>query len=123
MKLGVVGLGSMGFAMAESLLAQGHQLLLYNRTREKAQPLRDAGARICATPGEAAAEAEVVISMLADDSALEAVTFGSAGILAGLQPGAVHVSSSTISVALSAQLAAAHAAGGLGYVAAPVFGR
>lgn len=113
----------MGFAMAESLLAQGHQLFVYNRSHEKAQPLHEAGARIAATPGEAAREAEVVISMLADDTAVEAVTFGAAGILAELQPSAVHVSCSTISVALSERLAAAHAEAGIGYVAAPVFGR
>ncbi|HYQ29495.1 MAG TPA: NAD(P)-dependent oxidoreductase, partial [Polyangiaceae bacterium] len=123
MKLGFVGLGSMGFAMAESLLAQGHQLFVYNRAHEKAQPLHEAGARISATPAEAAREAEFVISMLADDSAVEAVTFGAAGILAELQPSAVHVSCSTISVALSQRLATAHAEAGLGYVAAPVFGR
>src|SRR3954471_5634183 len=123
MKLGFVGLGSMGFAMAESLLAQGHQLFVYNRTHEKAQPLHEAGARICATPGEAAREAEVVISMLADDAAVQAVTFGASGILDDLPSNAVHVSCSTISVALSDRLAAAHAEAGLGYVAAPVFGR
>jgi len=123
MKLGFVGLGSMGFAMAESLLAQGHQLFVYNRAHEKAQPLHEAGARICATPGEAAREAEVVISMLADDAAVAAVTFGPSGILADLPPRAVHVSCSTISVALSERLASAHAEAGLGYVAAPVFGR
>jgi 3-hydroxyisobutyrate dehydrogenase-like beta-hydroxyacid dehydrogenase len=123
MKLGFVGLGSMGFAMAESLLAQGHQLFVYNRAHEKAQPLHEAGARISATPAEAAREAQVVISMLADDTAVEAVTFGNAGILAELQPSAVHVSCSTISVALSRRLAAVHAEAGLGYVAAPVFGR
>ncbi len=123
MKLGFVGLGSMGFAMAESLLAQGHQLFVYNRAREKAQPLHEAGARIAATPAEVARETEVVISMVADDAALEAVTFGAAGILAELRPSAVHVSCSTISVALSERLAAVHAEAGLGYVAAPVFGR
>jgi len=123
MKLGFVGLGSMGFAMAELLLAQGHQLFVYNRTHEKAQPLHEAGARICATPGEAAREAEIVISMLADDAALDAVSFGANGILAELQPGTVHVSCSTISVAFSEQLTAAHSEAGLGYVAAPVFGR
>ncbi len=123
MKVGFVGLGAMGFAMAESLLAQGHQLFVYNRAHQKAQPLHEAGARIAATPAEAAREAEVVISMLADDAALEAVTFGAAGILAELQPRAVHVSCSTISVTLSERLAAAHAEAGLGYVAAPVFGR
>jgi len=123
MKLGFVGLGSMGFAMAELLLAQGHQLFVYNRAHEKAQPLHEAGARISATPGEAAREAEIVISMLADDTAVEAVTFGATGILAELSPSAVHVSCSTISVALSNRLAVAHAEAGLGYVAAPVFGR
>ncbi|MEI9936115.1 MAG: NAD(P)-dependent oxidoreductase [Pseudomonadota bacterium] len=123
MKVGFVGLGSMGFAMAELLLAQGHQLFVYNRAHQKAQPLHEAGARIAGTPGEAAREAEIVISMLADDAAVEAVTFGAAGILAELGPNAVHVSCSTISVALSDRLAAAHAEAGLGYVAAPVFGR
>jgi 3-hydroxyisobutyrate dehydrogenase-like beta-hydroxyacid dehydrogenase len=123
MKLGFVGLGSMGFAMAESLLAQGHQLFVYNRSHEKAQPLHEAGARICSTPGEAARDAEVVISMLADDAAVEAVTFGTSGILAELSPAAVHVSCSTISVALCDRLAGAHAQAGFGFVAAPVFGR
>src|SRR3954470_16366529 len=122
MKLGFVGLGSMGFAMAELLLAQGHQLFVYNRTHEKAQLLHEAGARICSTPGEAAREAEAVVSMLADDTAVEAVTFGTSGLLAELQPSAVHVSCSTISVALSDRLAAAHAQAERGYVAAPVFG-
>src|SRR6478609_6474060 len=107
MKVGFVGLGSMGFAMAESLLAQGHQLFVYNRTHEKAQPLHEAGARLCATPGEAAREAESVISMVADDAALEVVTFGPSGILAELPSNAVHISCSTVSVALSERLATA----------------
>ena len=123
MKVGFVGLGAMGFAMAESLLAQGHELFVYNRAQHKAQPLHEAGARISATPADAAREAEVVISMLADDTAVEAVTLGVGGILEQLQPRAVHVSCSTISVALSERLASAHAQAGLGYVAAPVFGR
>jgi len=123
MKLGFVGLGSMGVAMAELLLAQGHQLFVYNRTHQKAQPLHEAGARLCATPGETAREAEAVISMLADDTAVEAVTFGESGILAELRPSALHISCSTISVALSDRLATAHAQAARGYVAAPVFGR
>src|SRR5450432_3257182 len=100
MKVGFVGLGSMGLPMAESLVAGGHQLFVYNRTHGRAQPLHEAGARIAATPAEAAREAEVVFTMLSDDAALEAVTLGEAGILSGLAPGAVHVSSSTVSVAL-----------------------
>ncbi len=123
MKVGFVGLGSMGLAMAESLVAAGHQLVVYNRSHGRAQPLHEAGARIAATPAEAAREAEVVFSMLTDDIALESVTFGESGILAGLPRGAVHVSSSTISVALSERLASEHAARAQGYVSAPVFGR
>ncbi len=123
MKVGFVGLGSMGLPMAESLAASGHQLFVYNRTHGRAQPLHEAGARIAATPAEAAREAEVVFSMLSDDHAVEAVSFGESGILAGLPHGAVHVSSSTISVALSERLAREHAARSQGYVAATVFGR
>ena len=123
MKLGFVGLGKMGTAMAESLLAAGHELAVYNRTRERAERLQQRGARVAATPKEAAHDAEAVVTMLADDAAVEMVTFGDAGVLSGLAPGAVHISCSTISVALSERLAAAHAAEKQGYVAAPVFGR
>jgi 3-hydroxyisobutyrate dehydrogenase-like beta-hydroxyacid dehydrogenase len=123
MKVGFVGLGSMGLPMAESLVSSGHELCVYNRTHERAQPLHEAGARIAATPAEVARNAEVVFSMLADDAAVEAVSFGEAGILAGLPHGAIHVSSSTISVALSERLAGAHAEVLQGYVSAPVFGR
>jgi 3-hydroxyisobutyrate dehydrogenase-like beta-hydroxyacid dehydrogenase len=123
MKAGFVGLGPMGLPMAEALAASGHQLFVYNRSHGRAQPLHEAGARIMVTPAEAAREAEVVFSMLSDDAAVEAVTFGESGIFAGLPSGAVHVSSSTISVALSERLAREHAARGQGYVAAPVFGR
>ena len=123
MKVGFVGLGAMGLPMAEALAASGHQLFVYNRTHGRAQPLHEAGARIAATPAEAAREAEVVFSMLSDDSAVEAVTFGEAGLFAGLGRGALHVSSSTISVALSERLAKEHAARSQGYVSATVFGR
>jgi 3-hydroxyisobutyrate dehydrogenase-like beta-hydroxyacid dehydrogenase len=123
MKVGFVGLGSMGGGMAESLLSVGHELVVYNRTRERAERLRERGARVAATPREAARDAQVVVTMLADDAAVESVTFGGDGLLSGLAEGAVHVSSSTISVALSERLAAAHAAAKQGFVSAPVFGR
>lgn len=123
MRLGFIGLGKMGSAMAASLLDAGHELVVFNRTPERAESLRERGARVAATPKEAAHEAEAVVTMLADDAAVEMVTLGYAGILSGLAPGAVHVSCSTVSVALSERLAAAHAAVGQGYVAAPVFGR
>jgi 3-hydroxyisobutyrate dehydrogenase-like beta-hydroxyacid dehydrogenase len=123
MKVGFVGLGSMGRAMAASLLDAGHELAVYNRTRARSEGLHERGARIAETPAEAAAGAAVVFSMLADDAAVEAVTLGEAGIVVGLAPGAVHASSSTISVALSERLELAHAAAKQSYVVTTVFGR
>ena len=123
MKVGFIGLGAMGQGMAKNLLAAGHALTVYNRTKEKAEALRAAGARVADTPAGAARGAEAVFTMLADDRAVEQVVFGENGLLAGLALGAVHVSSSTISVGLSGRLASAHAAAGQGYVAATVFGR
>lgn len=123
MKVGFVGLGAMGLAMAESLTVAGYELCVYNRTPSRAQPLHEAGARIAASPADAAREVDVVFSMLADDAAVEAVSFGEHGLMAGLGRGKVHISSSTISVALSERLAVEHAQRSQGYVAAPVFGR
>lgn len=123
MKLGFIGLGNMGLPMAKNLLAAGHELTVWNRTQAKAEPLREKGARVAGTPAEAARGAEVVFTMLADDRAVEDAVFGSNGLHAGLAKGAVHVSSSTISVALSEKLTEAHASAGQGYVSAPVFGR
>jgi len=123
MKVGFIGLGSMGRAMAHNILSAGHELTVYNRTRARAEVLRDEGAHVADSPAEAADGAEAVVTMLSDDRALEGVVFGDAGILGSLKKGAIHVSSSTISVALSARLSAAHHAAGQGYVAAPVFGR
>jgi 3-hydroxyisobutyrate dehydrogenase-like beta-hydroxyacid dehydrogenase len=123
MKVGFVGLGGMGSAMVESIAAAGHEVVVWNRARARADALRGKIARVADSPAEVARAAEVVVSMVADDAAVEAVTLGGSGILHGLAAGAVHVSSSTISVALSDELAREHAARKQGYVAAPVFGR
>ena len=123
MKVGFIGLGGMGRAMAQNLLAAGHELTVYNRTRSRADPLKDQGARVVETPAEAAAGVEAIVTMLADDRAVEDVVFGDQGVIVGLPRGAIHVSSSTISVELSGRLAGAHHVAGQGYVAAPVFGR
>jgi 3-hydroxyisobutyrate dehydrogenase-like beta-hydroxyacid dehydrogenase len=122
MKVGFVGLGNMGSGMAANLLKAGHEVSAYNRSQDKVAALANQGAR-SAESVAAACDGDVVISMLANDEAVEAVTFGDDGILASLRPGATHVSSSTISVALSERLAAAHAEAGQRFVAAPVFGR
>ncbi len=122
MRVGFIGLGGMGSGMAANLLKAGHALTVYNRTAAKAEALVGDGAALAKTPGEAA-RGDVVITMLADDAAVEAVVFGSYGVLAGLKPGAIHISMSTISVALAERLAAAHRGAGQGFVSAPVFGR
>ena len=122
MKIGFIGLGNMGSAMAMNLLKAGHNVTVYNRTAQKAKPLADQGAHAAADPAEAS-RADVVFTMLADDRAVESVSFGESGILAHLQPGSVHISSSTISVDLSQKLAAAHEKQNQQFIAAPVFGR
>ncbi len=122
MKIGVIGLGNMGAGMAANLLKAGHEVTVYNRTASKAQALLAQGARYAAQPADACG-GDAVITMLADDGAVESVVFGDAGVIRSLRPRAIHVSSSTISVALSEKMAAAHAAAGQRFVSAPVFGR
>jgi 3-hydroxyisobutyrate dehydrogenase-like beta-hydroxyacid dehydrogenase len=122
MKVGFIGLGSMGSAMASSLLKAGHELTVYNRTAAKAQPLVEHGAKFAARIAEAC-HGDFVITMLADDAALESTAFDDGGILQSLNKNAIHISCSTISVALSDRLADAHAKAGQRFVSAPVFGR
>ena len=123
MKLAFVGLGRMGSGMARNLLRAGHEVALYNRTRDKAEALAAEGARVANTPAEACRGAEAAWSMLADDHAVEAATFGPEGIAAGLADGGVHIGSSTISTAFARRLAAEHDAKKQVYLIAPVFGR
>src|SRR5262245_21686304 len=122
MRIGFVGLGKMGIGMAGNLLAAGHDLLVYNRTRQKAEPLAKRGAKVAGRPADLA-DAEAVITMLADDRAVEEIAFGKDEMLAALPAGRIHISMSTISVAFSERLAQAHEAAKQRYVAAPVFGR
>jgi 3-hydroxyisobutyrate dehydrogenase-like beta-hydroxyacid dehydrogenase len=126
MKVGFIGLGSMGQPMAHNLFQAGHELRIYNRTPQAAESLRQLGAIVTQSPAEAAQESEVLITMLANDAAVEAVLFGadgSVGAFNGLAKEAIHISMSTISVALSKRLAETHATAEQGYLAAPVFGR
>lgn len=123
MNIGFIGLGNMGIGMARNLLRAGHSLTVYNRTRSRAEFLVAEGARVAPSPAEAARGTEIVITMLADDAALESVVFGADGLLAAMSGNAIHISASTISVALSRRLAEAHAAAGQLYVSAPVLGR
>jgi 3-hydroxyisobutyrate dehydrogenase-like beta-hydroxyacid dehydrogenase len=122
MEVALIGLGNMGSGMAKSLLRAGHRVTVYNRTRARAEALRPDGAVVAGSTAEAS-RGQAVITMLADDAAVEAEVFGKDGILISLPRGAVHISCSTISVALSDKLAAEHANAGQEFVSAPVFGR
>ena len=122
MKVGLIGLGNMGAGMAANLLKAGHEVTVYNRTPGKAQALVAQGARQAAKVADAC-RGEAVITMLADDSAVEGIVFVDGGIGVSLGKGAIHISSSTISVALSEKMAAAHATNGQRFISAPVFGR
>ena len=123
MKVGFIGLGSMGSAIARNLVKAGHDLTVYNRTRSRAEPFGSLGARIAETPNEAAVDADVLITMLAHDAAVEAVIFAPGNAIEALPAGAVHISMSTISVGLSRNMEKAHSQKKQNYLAAPVFGR
>src|SRR5271163_1093332 len=122
MKLGFIGLGHMGTSMAANLVKAGHDVSVFNRSPGKSSSLIKLGAREAANLA-GACNGEVVITMLADDDAVSGIALGEGGLIAHLPKGAIHLSMSTISVALSKRLAQAHAQAGQRYVAAPVFGR
>jgi 3-hydroxyisobutyrate dehydrogenase-like beta-hydroxyacid dehydrogenase len=123
MKLAFIGLGNMGTPMARNLIRAGHEVRVYNRTQAKAEALASEGARVADSPGAACRDAEVVMTMLADDRAVEEVVFGDHGILGGLKNGCVHVAHSTISTSLARRLSTEHGHRGQDYLSAPVFGR
>jgi 3-hydroxyisobutyrate dehydrogenase-like beta-hydroxyacid dehydrogenase len=117
--VGFCGLGSMGRPMAANLVAAGFTIRAWNRSRGKVPQ----GAQECDTPRDAATGARIVVTMLADDAAVQSVVLGENGLLAGLREGGIHLGMSTISTALSQRLYEAHKAARQQFVAAPVFGR
>src|SRR5262245_61093028 len=123
MRIGFIGLGSMGLPIARNLIKAGHKLTVYNRTKSRGEELQELGAYVATMPFEAASGAEIIITMLADDRAVEDIIFEPGNAIRSLPGGAVHISLSTISVALSRRLAEAHSKKGQHYIAAPVFGR
>jgi len=122
MRIGFIGLGRMGAGMASNLIKAGHDVTVFNRSPEKAAPLVALGATAAKQVADAC-RGEAVITMMADDAAVESTAFGDGGIVATLAPDATHISCSTISVDMSRRLAQAHARASQRYVAAPVFGR
>ncbi len=123
MKVGLIGLGRMGTAMARRVLAAGHDLLVYNRTPQKAADLVQAGARAAASISAACADREVLITMVADDSALQEVALASGGVRDSLPQGATHVAMGTHGVAAIRAIEEAHIAARQNFIAAPVLGR
>ena len=120
--IGFIGLGAMGLAMATNLIKAGFGLRPYNRTAEKARPLLERGAVLARSPAEAAEPGGIVVTMVADDRALEEVTLGASGLLSRLGNG-IHLSMSTIAPRTARRLAGIHRDRGASYVASPVFGK
>ena len=123
MNVGFIGLGRMGRGMAGRLLAAGHDLAVYNRTRAKADALGEAGAKIVASIAELVRHGDVTITMLADDPALEAVALHHGGLVQALPKGAIHMVMGTHGVDVIRRIGTSHAEAGQILVAAPVLGR
>lgn len=121
--IAMLGLGAMGSRIAQNLINAGYPVVLYNRTIANAQPLIDQGAIFAATPKEAAAQANVIISMVTDDQASEAVWLDATqGAIHGMQPGQIAIESSTVTVDWVKTLAGKIEAYGASLVDAPVVG-
>lgn len=121
MRIGFIGLGSMGKGMAANLLKAGHEVRVWNRSQPAIEQLVRQGATVAGDPAEAF-DADVVISMLADDAVTRSVLIDS-GALASSKPGLIHLSMATLSVEFIKELAALHDSVGAQLIAAPVFGR
>ena len=121
MRAGFIGLGNMGTPMARNLLKAGHEITVYNRTRERAESLRAEGATVAGSAIDAC-DSDVLITMLADDQAVRAVVFYGQ-LIPRLAADAIHISMGTISVALAQELTTAHVEAGSQFISAPVFGR
>lgn len=120
--VGLIGLGLMGRPMGANLLKAGFPLVAWNRTRERVEALAQQGACVAASPREAAAACDVLLTMISDPPALESVLWGADGALAGLRRGSTYVDSSTVSPTLARRIAAACAERGAEFLDAPVTG-
>ncbi len=121
-KIGFLGLGIMGQPMAMNLVKAGFEVVVYNRTRDKAEPLARAGARVAATPAEAARDADFVMSIVSDSAASEQVMTGKDGVIESVKAGALVIDSSTISPTVSRRLACHMAGKQASFLDAPVTG-
>lgn len=121
-RIGFIGMGRMGSHMALRLLAAGYSLCVYDRTKEKTQPLAQRGATVAETPRSLAENSNVIMSSVTDDVALEAVMYGSQGVLAGAQPGAIIINMSTVSPKASRHLFEAAREKDIKMIDSPVLG-
>ena len=122
-KVGFIGLGIMGKPMAQNLMQAGYELVLYNRTREKAEELAgDGGAEVAADPREVAEKSEIIVTMLPDSPDVRDVVVGESGVLEGIRDGALLVDMSTISPVVTEELAAEVKGRGASMLDAPVSG-
>ncbi|CAA9453507.1 MAG: 2-hydroxy-3-oxopropionate reductase [uncultured Rubrobacteraceae bacterium] len=121
-KVGFIGLGIMGKPMARNLIKAGHELVVYNRSREKADELAQEGAAAAASPKEVAAACETVITMLPDSPEVREVVAGEDGVLEGIEEGSLLVDMSTISPVVTEELAAKAGEKGVRMLDAPVSG-
>ncbi len=122
MKIGFIGLGIMGSRMAENLIKAGHQLLVYNRTESKAKPLVEQGAELANSPVDVARQVSILITMLGDPQAVEAMAFGEQGFLNAMKPKSLWVDSSTVNPSFSHRMAEEASKRQVRFVDAPVAG-
>ena len=122
MRVGFIGLGDMGQGIVPRLLAAGHQVTGWNRTADKARPLLEVGMGWADTPRQVAEAAEVVLSIVTDAAAVEAVAVGNDGIVSGLPPDGIYADMSTIDPDATRRIAAAYAEAGLSMLDAPLSG-
>jgi 3-hydroxyisobutyrate dehydrogenase-like beta-hydroxyacid dehydrogenase len=122
MNIGFVGLGAMGAGIVPRLMTAGHTVTGFNRSRDKAQALINAGMRFADTPRAAAADADIVFSIVTDAAAVKSVALGDDGIIAGLKPGAIYIDMSTIAPDASRAISAEFAAKGFAMLDAPISG-
>lgn len=122
-QVGFIGLGNMGLPMAQNILKEGFPLWVYNRTKSKATPLLEQGGKWASSPSELAAQCEILVSMVANDDALNEIVDGPSGIIRSSKKPLIHISMSTVSPSLSIDLEKKHRDEGIAFLAAPVTGR
>lgn len=123
MRVGFIGLGSMGFSMAQNILKAGFPLAVYNRTKEKGASLIEQGAQWAESPAQLAEQCDILVSMVANDDALKEIVYGPSGIVRSAKKPSIHISMSTVSPDLITSLEKAHQEKGIALLAAPVSGR